>query len=92
MLKRVKSRPTLCIHHNPFRFAPDNEPSDCVTYKAVRVGLSRFLAAVRNSVREEHTQTRVDYFDATGLLVAQMVWNPNEVGTAYCEHRVFVRS
>jgi hypothetical protein len=34
----------------------------------------------------------VNYFDHNGLLVAQMVWNPNEVGERYCEHRVFKRS
>jgi len=92
---RVRPRPSLnIVTHNPYRFEPDDEPSACVRYRAVSVGLAKFMTFVKSHapLREEHSETTVNYFDHNGLLVAQMVWNPNEVGERYCEHRVFKRS
>lgn len=94
-MHRVRSRPTLnIVTHNPNRLVPDDEPSDCVRYRAISVGLAKFMNVVKAKAPlvEKHTKTTVNYFDHTGLLIAQMIWNPNEVGDLYCEHRVFQRS
>ena len=91
-MPRVIPRPLRnIVKHNPDRLVPDDEPSDCVRYRAVSVGLSKFLTSVKSiaQLREEHTPTGVNYFDATGLLVAQMVWSPNEVGEPYCRNVLF---
>lgn len=90
----VRRRPTanFCTQ-NMLRTEPDNKPGECRQLVAKKVGLSKFFEHVdRYSSREESTsESVVSFYDADDLLVAQMVWNPNEVGAAYCEHRVFLR-
>lgn len=76
---------------NPLRVKPDNKAGSCVRYSSVKVGLKRFIEFVSEFsvryVQEDHT---LCYYDADDRLCAQIIWNPNEVGSEFCEHRLFL--
>lgn len=79
--------------HNPLRIKPDNKASECVRYRSEKVGLKQFLEFVSEfSVRYEQEGSMLLYYDAADRLCAQLIWNANEVGSQFCEHRLLLKT
>ena len=92
MCIRVKPSHQFCAH-NPLRIKPDTKAGECVRYKSVKVGLKRFIEFVSEfSVRSVQEGSMLLYYDAADRLCAQLIWNPNEVGPEFCEHRLLLKA
>lgn len=90
-MSHVRSRPSATwIKAVPERCVPDDAPGECTIYRARVVGLKRFNDFVKSlPLRVEYAQHKVDYYDDTGLLRAQIVWDENGVGSEFCTQTVF---
>lgn len=90
-MSHVRSRPSATwIKAYPFRCVPDDAPSKCTIYRARVVGLKRFNDFIASlPLHVKYAPHKVDYYDDSGLLRAQIVWDENAVGSEFCTQIVF---